>query len=79
MAKDTIGSASSESRYGDIIKSTSLIGASSIVNIAMSILRLKVLAVYLGPGGIALFGIYNVILDLAANLVGFGVQSSGVR
>jgi PST family polysaccharide transporter len=38
-----------------------------------------VLAVYLGPGGIALFGIYNVILDLASSMVGLGVQSSGVR
>ena len=79
MGKNTIGSATSDSRYGDIIKSTSLIGAASIVNIAMSIIRLKVLAVYLGPGGIALFGIFNVIADLAVGLVGLGVQSSGVR
>ncbi|MET3899017.1 antigen flippase [Devosia sp. UYZn731] len=79
VAKDTIGSTTSDSRYGDIIKSTSLIGASSIVNIAMSVIRLKVLAVYLGPGGIALFGIFNVIADLAVSLVGLGVQSSGVR
>ncbi|ODT82140.1 MAG: hypothetical protein ABS76_09755 [Pelagibacterium sp. SCN 64-44] len=68
-----------ESRYGEILKSTSLIGASSVINIAMSILRLKVLAIFLGPAGIGLFGLYNVISDLTANLVGLGVQSSGVR
>lgn len=79
MGTDTIESATSVSRYTDILKSTSLIGASSVVNIAMSVIRLKALAVYLGPGGIALFGLYNVILDLTANLVGLGVQSSGVR
>ncbi|MDB5536676.1 MAG: hypothetical protein JWQ65_1551 [Devosia sp.] len=79
VAKGTTESGTSDSRYGDIIKSTSLIGASSIVNIAMSVIRLKVLAVYLGPSGIALFGIYNVLLDLTSSMVGFGVQSSGVR
>ena len=79
METDRIQPSTPNSRYGDIIKTTSLIGASSIINIVMSIVRQKVLAVYLGPGGIALFGIYNVILDLTACTAGLGVQSSGVR
>ena len=79
VADDTIERDKDESRYGEILKSTSLIGASSVINIAMSIVRLKVLAIFLGPAGIGLFGLYNVITDLTANLVGLGVQSSGVR
>lgn len=79
VTNDTIEQDRDESRYGEILKSTSLIGASSVINIAMSIVRLKVLAMFLGPAGIGLFGIYNVIADLTANVVGLGVQSSGVR
>ena len=79
VADDTIETETADSRYGEILKSTSLIGASSIINIAMSVVRLKVLAIFLGPAGIGLFGLYNVISDLTANLVGLGVQSSGVR
>jgi PST family polysaccharide transporter len=78
-SQDRIEDAGTGSRYGEILKSTSLIGASSVINIILSMVRLKVLAVLLGPAGIGLFGIYNVIVDLAANLVGLGVQSSGVR
>lgn len=79
MAGDTIERESGESRYGEILKSTSVIGASSVISIALSIVRLKILAILLGPAGIGLFGLYNVITDLTANLVGLGVQSSGVR
>ncbi|WEJ34183.1 O-antigen translocase [Devosia sp. SD17-2] len=66
-------------RYGDIIKSMSVIGLSQMISIALSILRIKVLAVLLGPTGVGLFGLYNVILDLGAGIAGMGVQSSGVR
>jgi antigen flippase len=66
-------------RYGDIIKSMSVIGLSQLISIALSILRIKVLAVLLGPTGVGLFGLYNVILDLGASIAGVGVQSSGVR
>ena len=68
-----------ETRYGAILKSTSLIGGSSIINILMSVVRLKVLAVLLGPAGVGLFGLFNVIIDLGASIAGLGIQASGVR
>ena len=66
-------------RYGSILKSMSLIGASQLISIVLSVVRLKVLAVLLGPTGIGLFGLFNVILDLGGGLAGLGVQASGVR
>ncbi|MHA6731493.1 O-antigen translocase [Devosia sp. A369] len=66
-------------RYGDIVKSMSVIALSQLISIALSIFRVKILAVLLGPSGIGLFGLYNVILDLGAGVAGLGVQSSGVR
>ncbi|HEV7717955.1 MAG TPA: O-antigen translocase [Arsenicitalea sp.] len=65
--------------YTQILKSTTLVGLSSVVSIAFSIVRLKVLAVLLGPAGVGLFGLYNLIADFSSSLAGVGVQSSGVR
>lgn len=79
VTEDTIERQPDDSRYGDILKSTSLIGASSVISMALSVVRLKVLAVLLGPAGVGLFGLFNVIIELSANFAGLGVQSSGVR
>ncbi|MGV8854180.1 MAG: O-antigen translocase [Devosia sp.] len=79
MAENTIEQQSNQARYGDILKSTSLIGASSVISMALSVVRLKVLAVLLGPAGVGLFGLFNVVAELASNLAGMGIQSSGVR
>jgi PST family polysaccharide transporter len=49
------------------------------VNILLGIVRTKVLALLLGPGGVGLIGIYSSILDIARNIAGMGINSSGVR
>lgn len=56
-----------------------IIGGAQAVNIAVSILRMKVLAVWLGPAGVGLLGIYNNLQQMATNAAGVGMQSSGVR
>ena len=65
--------------YGQILKSSALIGGSSVVNIAIGIVRTKAIAVLLGPAGFGLMGIYGSILDLAQSIAGMGINSSGVR
>src|SRR4051794_23910135 len=65
--------------YAQILKSTALIGGSSVANIGFGIIRNKAMAVWLGPGGVGLMGLYGSIADLTFNLAGMGVQSSGVR
>jgi enterobacterial common antigen flippase len=65
--------------YGQILKSSVLVGGSSLVNVAIGMVRTKVLALLLGPAGFGLFGVYNSIATLAQNLAGMGVNSSGVR
>ncbi|NGN43827.1 O-antigen translocase [Mesorhizobium sp. CGMCC 1.15528] len=74
----TAASGSGQS-YTQILKSTALIGGSSVVNIMFAIIRNKAMAVLLGPGGVGLMGLYNSIADLAQNLAGLGIQASGVR
>ena len=65
--------------YGQILKSSALIGGSSVVSIAIGIIRTKAMAVLLGPAGVGLLGLYGSIADLAASVAGMGVNSSGVR
>ena len=45
----------------------------------VSVAKMKVLAVLLGPVGIGLMGLYLNIMSLAATLAGCGMGSSGVR
>jgi PST family polysaccharide transporter len=65
--------------YGQILKSSALIGGSSVLNIAIGIIRTKAMAVLLGPDGFGLMGVYGSIANLAQSIAGMGVNSSGVR
>jgi PST family polysaccharide transporter len=69
----------SKSSYEQILKSSALIGASSAVEIALRIVRIKAMAILLGPAGVGLLGLYFSITDLAQALGGMGINSSGVR
>jgi enterobacterial common antigen flippase len=68
-----------ETSYNQILKATSIIGGSSVVSIILRIIRTKVMAVYLGPSGIGILGIYNSITSIVAMLAGMGIANSGVR
>ena len=65
--------------YTQILKSTAMIGGSSVVNIGFSIIRNKAMALLLGPEGVGLMGLYTSIADLTQTLAGLGIQVSGVR
>jgi PST family polysaccharide transporter len=65
--------------YDQILKSSALVGGSSVLNIAIGIVRTKVLAVLLGPAGFGLFGLYGSIASLTQSIAGMGINSSGVR
>lgn len=65
--------------YGQILKASALFGGSSLLNIAIGIVRTKAMAVLLGPAGIGLLGLYGSIADLAHSIAGMGINSSGVR
>ena len=62
-----------------MIKSMLIIGSAQFVNILISIVRIKVLAVLLGPSGVGLLSIYNSLLNMVQQTAGLGMGSSGVR
>jgi PST family polysaccharide transporter len=65
--------------YGEILRSSALIGGSSAVNVAVGIVRAKATAVLLGPAGFGLLGVYASVAALAQAVAGMGLSSSGVR
>ena len=65
--------------YGEIIKSSALIGGSSLLNIGFSFIRTKAMALWLGPSGVGLFSLYNSVYDVVRSLAGLGIYNSGVR
>jgi antigen flippase len=74
------GAATPDKRsYGQILKSSALIGFSTIVNLAIGIVRTKATAAWLGPAGFGLMGLYSSIGDLAQSIAGMGINASGVR
>ena len=56
-----------------------VIGSAQAVKILISILRIKVLAVLLGPNGVGLLSIYNSLQGVVGTAAGLGMGSSGVR
>jgi len=65
--------------YGQILKSSALIGGAQIANIGIGIVRTKAMAVLLGPAGFGLFGLYGSVASLTQSIAGMGINSSGVR
>jgi antigen flippase len=65
--------------YKQIFKSTSVVGGAQIINILIGIVKTKVIAILLGPGGVGIAGIFQSIVDLVRNATGFGINFSGVK
>jgi enterobacterial common antigen flippase len=65
--------------YHQILKSSVVVGGASFINILLGVIRTKVLAVLLGPGGVGVLGIYNSVVQTASALAGLGIGRSGVR
>lgn len=70
---------SGKASYGQILRSTSLIGGASLVNLVIGVIRSKTVALILGPAGVGLNGLYVSITSLTESIAGMGINSSGVR
>jgi len=70
--------AESES-YRQIFKSSAILGSARVMNMLIGMVRIKVMALLLGPVGVGLFGIYESIVLMVSTFTGLGVSRSGVR
>ncbi len=62
-----------------IFKSTGIIGGAKVLTIIIGIVRVKVVAVLLGPTGIGVMSLLQATIDLVRNATGLGINISGVR
>jgi antigen flippase len=67
------------SSYGQILKSSSILGGTQVLVYLISLIKTKVAAVLLGPAGVGLVGLYTSATALVAVVSGLGLRSSGVR
>ena len=65
--------------YREILRASALIGGSTLVGVAIGILRVKALALLLGTAGFGLYATYMTIVELARHVAQFGMNASGVR
>jgi antigen flippase len=63
----------------EALKSTSIIGGSTVIVMLIRMVRTKVLAILLGPAGIGLEAIYDSVIALSRTAVDLGISGSGVR
>lgn len=65
--------------YGQIFKTTSVIGGASVINLLFGVVRTKVIALLLGPAGIGLLGILNALMSAAVTIAQMGLGTVGTR
>ena len=62
-----------------IIKATGIVGSAQIITIIIRIIRTKIIAVLLGPGGVGIAGLYFSTVELVRRGTGLGLDFSAVR
>ncbi len=70
---------SSNDSKKELLKSTGILGFAQIVIILFGVIRVKVVAVLLGPVGVGISGIYQSLADLLRTATGLGLWGSAVR
>ena len=62
-----------------VIKAMSIFGGVQMVNIVCSVVRTKLVSLWLGPAGVGLFGLWNSALDMINTGANLGIRTSSVR
>ena len=65
--------------YRRILRSSSIIGGASFINLAMGVLRTKFLAVLLGPIGVGVTSLYTALMTTTSAFATMGVGTVGTR
>jgi PST family polysaccharide transporter len=69
----------SDSSYRTILRSSAIIGGSQAVSVLASLIRMKVLAVLLGPAGVGLAGLYMSLIQTGSTIAAMGLGTAGTR
>ena len=72
-------SLSTDKSYGRIVKSSALLGGSSMINVVLGIVRTKILAVQFGPALFGVMGLYESLTTMISGVASLGLGQSAVR
>lgn len=62
-----------------ILKIAGMFGSLQMINVVCSVLRAKLVAVWIGPVGVGLFGIFNSAVDMISSIAQLGLRPSAVK
>lgn len=69
----------SKSSYLQILKTTSLFGGVQFFNIIISVIRTKLVAIFIGPAGLGITTLLNSIINIISGITGLGIETSAVK
>ena len=67
------------SSYGKVLRSSAIMGGALGINYLLGLVRVKVIAVLLGPGGVGILSLYTAAINGIGTVSGLGISSSSVR
>ncbi len=67
------------SSYKQILRSSSIIGGASAINIVVGLLRTKVAAMLLGPAGVGMIGLFQTLMATGSSVSALGFGTVGTR
>jgi len=68
-----------KSSHRQILRSSFIIGGASVINILIGLLRIKVVALLLGPAGVGLIGLLHNLMATASTIGALGIGTVGTR
>jgi O-antigen/teichoic acid export membrane protein len=69
----------SKASYSHIIKTTSLFGGVQFLTIIISIIRTKLIAIFIGPAGMGIITLLNSAINVLSGISGLGIETSGIK
>lgn len=63
----------------NIVKAMGLFGSLQVLNILCSVIRTKLIALWIGPVGMGLFAIFNSAVDMIGYITSMGLRTSSIR
>ncbi|MBL0736921.1 oligosaccharide flippase family protein [Flavobacterium sp. GN10] len=65
--------------YQQILKATSIFGSVQFLTILFSVIRTKIIAVFIGPAGMGIIALLNSTLNLIGGVTGLGIETSAIK
>ena len=69
----------SKKSYRDILKTTSVFGGVQFFLILISLIRTKLIAVFIGPAGMGIVALLNSTLSVLNSISSLGIETSAVK